>query len=197
MASGETRRLFIAVPLAPGPASAVQRLVEAIRADPPNGREVRWVRLDGLHLTIRFLGPTPDGDRSTVERAVAEVASRRSPFRVEIDGAGAFPSAARPRVLWLGVTDGTTELTAIARDLDQRLVAAGWPSDERAFNPHLTVARSDGVRDGPRIARLLVDRATELDAAWQADRLTLFESVTGRGPARYVPLLEAPLGVPA
>jgi 2'-5' RNA ligase len=197
MAERETHRLFIAVPLAPDASAAVERLVERIRSEPRNGRrEVRWVRLDGLHLTLRYLGPTPVTDQPAVERAVTAVAVGGSPFRIEIDGAGAFPTVARPRVLWLGVRDGATELSTLARALDDRLVAAGWPTDDRAFNPHLTVARSDGVPDGPRVARRLIEEATALDAAWLADRLTLFESVTGRGPARYVPLLEAPIGGP-
>jgi 2'-5' RNA ligase len=187
------RRLFIAVPLAADASSAVRRLVEGIRAEPPAvGREVRWVRLDGLHLTLRFLGPTPDADQPAVEAAVAAVAGGQAPFRIAIDGAGAFPSGASPRVLWLGVTDGTAELSAMARALDDRLVGAGWASDDRVFTPHLTIARSDGVRDGPRIARLLIERAAALDAGWRADRLILYESITGRGErARYVPLLEA------
>ena len=191
-------RLFVAVPLPAAAGDAVRDLVERVQGEvEANARKprsaVRWVRLDGLHLTLRFLGPTPREQVPTVAAAVDAAAAGTPAVRVAIGGAGAFPSPARPRTLWLGVTDGAGGLDGIARRLDRELTTAGWPADARPFRPHLTLARADGRREGPLVARRLADRAADVDIPFDADRVVLFESVTGGGPARYVPLHEVPL----
>ena len=191
------RRLFVAVPLDAGATATIAALVERIRADralqAPGERDVRWVRMDGLHLTLRFLGPTPEADVPNVAEAVRRAAAKQDPFEVRIDGGGAFPNPRRPRTLWLAVTHGTAELGSLARALDRELVASGWASDDRPFRAHLTVARSDGVPAGADVARRITAAATGLDLHSAADRLVLFESITGGGPARYEPLDSTPL----
>jgi 2'-5' RNA ligase len=186
------RRLFVAVPLDEPAFRTVTGIVERIRADreraAPNERDVRWVRMDGLHLTLRFLGPTPEADVPAVAEAVRRAADGRDAFEIGIDGGGAFPNPHRPRTLWLGVTRGTQELAALAEAVDRELVPAGWPASERPFRAHLTVARSDGIRAGADVARRLAEAATGLDLRSAADRVVLFESITGGGPARYEPL---------
>lgn len=197
------RRLFVAVPLPAPVQGAVARLVEGVRgevgaalappgAGEPAAREVRWVRMDGLHLTLRFLGPTLDERIPSVEAAMRRAAAGVRPFEVELAGAGAFPSPGRPRVLWLGVTTGADALGSVAAVLEDGVVAAGWERDERPFRAHLTLARSDGVRAGPATAEALTTAGRSFAATWTADRLVLFESHTGGGPARYEPLREVP-----
>jgi 2'-5' RNA ligase len=198
------RRLFFAVPVPADTVKAVAALVEGVRATDgvavvgPSRRrgalDVRWVRLDGLHVTLRFLGPTPDDRLPELAAAVHDVAGASRPFDVRLAGAGAFPSPERPRALWIGVAQGTVELAQVAAGLDSALVALGWDTDERPFRPHLTLARSDGVRAGPRLARRLIAAAEGFSTTWRAERLVLFESLTGGGRARYVPLEEARLG---
>lgn len=191
------RRLFVAVPLDDGAVAAVVALVERIRADRAeegrSGRDVRWVRMDGLHLTLRFLGPTPAEQVDAVAAAVRRAASVHAPFELTIDGGGTFPNPRRPRTLWLGVTDGTSELTALAATLDTELVTAGWPPSERPFRAHLTLARSDGIPAGADVGRRLVAAGEGLALRSEADRIVLFESITGRGAARYEPIESVPL----
>jgi len=191
-------RLFVAAPLdetaraaVVGLAEDVQGVVKGVARDPRS--EVRWVRMDGLHLTVRFLGATDPARVAKVSEAVDAAASSVAPFRVTIAGTGAFPSVARPRTLWLGVRDGQDELAELAARLDERLVTAGWPHDARPLRAHLTLARADGRREGPLVARTLERRASHFETSFLADRLILFESLTGGGPARYVALHEAPL----
>lgn len=190
------RRLFVAVPLPADTIEAVSALVETVRAPgvPGGGRDVRWVRLDGLHLTIRFLGPTPDGLVDPTLAAVRDVAPAVAPFDITIGGGGAFPSPARPRAIWLGIIDGMRDLGAVATAMDGALVAAGWQPETRPFRAHLTLARSDGVAAGPAVAGRLMDAARELRLTARIDGIGLFESHTGDGPARYEPLELVPLG---
>ena len=174
---------------------AVAELVDSVRANADRSqRDVRWVRLDGLHLTLRFLGPTEEVGIPAVAAAVDQAAAETRQFEVAIGGAGAFPSVARPRALWLGVTRGVNELGAVARRLDDRLADVGWARDDRPYRAHLTLARSDGVRAGPDVARRLIAAATPFETTFRAESLALFESISGGGPARYEPLHEARLG---
>jgi 2'-5' RNA ligase len=192
---GPGRRLFVAVPTPSEVRRSVEELVEGVRAAAdPNRRDVRWVRLDGLHLTLRFLGPTADDAIAGVAAAVDRAAAALPPFEVAIGGAGAFPSVARPRALWLAVTAGVTELDTAARTLDDRLAEVGWARDDRPYRPHLTLARSDGVRTGPDVAKRLIDAATTFEARFRAESVILFESISGGGPARYEPVHETRLG---
>lgn len=184
------RRLFFAVPLPPDATSEIAALVDRVRAEgvPGGGRDVRWVRLDGLHLTLRFLGPTLDDRVIPAREAVRVAAAASAPFDVSIGGAGAFPSAARPRALWLGVRVGEAELADLALTVDRALVAAGWDLDAKPYTAHLTLARADGIPAGSAIGASLVAAAEEMDVRFRADRIGLFESLTGGGPARYEPL---------
>jgi 2'-5' RNA ligase len=189
----------VAVPLSSDVRDDVVRLVERVRlslgaqSGPERGgaaREVRWVRMDGLHLTLRFLGPTLDERIPVLVDAVQGAAAGVAPFRVRLAQGGAFPGPGRPRVLWLGVTEGAYGLGDLTRSLEDHLAAAGWPRDERPFRAHLTLARSDGVAAGPATARALIAASEGFVAEWTADRLLLFESHTGGGPARYEALSE-------
>jgi 2'-5' RNA ligase len=183
--------LFVAVPLTPAAAGEVSEIVEAVRAMPlPAGaRDVRWVRLDGLHLTLRFLGPTePELVEPTADAVARAAASASGRFEAELAGAGAFPSGRRPRTLWIGVGSGIDELAGLARATDDALAGVGWPREERPFRPHLTLARSDGVSVGPLVAERLAAAMADRRIAWSVESLGLFESITGGGPARYVPV---------
>ena len=189
------RRLFVAVPLPADAGDAVAALVDRVRAPgvPGGGRDARWVRMDGLHLTLRFLGPTLE-DRVPQALAAVRSADVGTGFEVELDGAGAFPSPSRPRTLWLGIADGTNELTSLADRIDRALVEAGWPPSDRGFRPHLTLARSDGIAAGAGLAQRLMAEAADLHLRFRVDQVGLFESLTGGGPARYEPLAVVGLG---
>lgn len=187
-------RLFVAVPLSEEATAAVTEVVESIRAGEPGGRGVRWVRLEGLHMTLRFLGPTPEGRVPDLAAAVASVAREGEPFTITIRGAGSFPPTGRPRTIWLDVRDGVEKLEGLATRLDDRLAEDGWDRERRPFRAHLTLARADGVRAGPATVAALTAAAADLAIESRIDRMILFESVTGSGRARYLERAAAPLG---
>jgi 2'-5' RNA ligase len=83
---------------------------------------------------------------------------------------------------------GSEPLGRLAAQVDAALVARGWPAETRPFRAHLTLARSDGVAAGAQIGARLQQAAEALEIGARIDRIGLFESLTGGGPARYVPL---------
>jgi len=192
----------VALPLPAEARTEVGALVERVkaavpvrRADGPTPRPVRWVRTDGLHVTVRFLGPTAPGRLAGIERAVVATAARMAPLHLHLHGGGGFPHPDRPRTLWLRIDEGEEQLAALARSLDDHLADEQWPREQRPFRAHLTLARTDGVPTGPEALRRLIVEAETLDVGWEAEELVLFESITGGGPARYEPLLAVPLTI--
>jgi 2'-5' RNA ligase len=190
-----TLRLFFAVPVPEDARTRVGELIERVQAAVGDGRaRIRWVRVDALHLTLRFLGPTPVERQPALEEAADSVARAPTPFEVGLSGGGAFPSLDRPRSLWIGVTTGGDRLAALAGGLSRAAVLGGQPLDTRPFAPHLTIGRTDGVRQGPAAAQTLQQAAGGFEARFTADRLVLMRSHLGDGPARYEPLHESHLG---
>jgi 2'-5' RNA ligase len=187
----------VAAPLPPDTSAAIAEVVEQVKAQgvPGGGRDVRWVRLDGLHLTLRFLGPTLEDRVALARDAVREAAAAARPISVTLGGAGTFPASGRPRALWLGVGEGGDALANLAAIVDRSLVDRGWAAETRPYRAHLTLARADGVAAGAAIGARLEAAARSLDATFELDRIGLFESLTGGGPARYEPMELATLGV--
>ena len=198
-----TQRLFIGVPLDSNALRAVAGLVADLRADEaaapsstPGARSrvgFRWVRPEGVHLTLRFLGPTPPARVAAAASALEAAAAGFGPFAVRVTGAGAFPRLSAPRVLWLGLGEGAARLADLAARLEANLAEAGWPPEDRPFGAHLTLARADDVAAARPVADALVRRAATLEISWTADRAILYESLLGPGGARYEPLRTVPL----
>jgi 2'-5' RNA ligase len=188
-------RLFFAVPVPPEARAAVGELMRHVQESVGDGTaRIRWVRVDGLHLTLRFLGPTPDDRRAPLEAGADALARADAPFEVALAGGGAFPSLAQPRSLWIGIGSGADRLARLADGLTAAAGQCGLVLDTRPFAPHLTIARTDGLRLGAAAAHALAEAATGLDIRFTIDRVVLFRSILGGGPARYEPLHEAILG---
>ena len=196
-AGPSARRLFVGVPLPADVAAEISQVVEGVRAQPlPAGaRDVRWVRLDGLHLTLRFLGPTsPERVAPTMDAVGIAAQAADGPIEIELSGAGTFPAGRRPRTLWIGISGGAERLAALAERTEAALVDAGWEAEGRPFRPHLTLARSDGVSVGPLVADRLASAMQGRRIGCVIETLGLFESITGGGPARYLPIALHGLG---
>jgi 2'-5' RNA ligase len=182
-------RLFLAAEL-PG---SVRRSVSDVQArlrDELKGW--RWVRPEGIHLTLRFLGEVDDRLDERAREAWRDVARACSPFRLRVTGVGRFPDRGRPRVLWVGLEEiGPGEgLARLVDDLERNARAHGWQPENRPFRPHLTLARGlrgakpDEPPDGARVP------AAE---GW-VRRVVLFRSRLDRSGARYTALASFPLG---
>lgn len=149
-------RLFFAVPLTDDAKERVRPLLEGLR-----GPGLAATRAEQLHFTLAFLGEVPAEHLDRLATA-AEALSTFPPFQLSLQGMGAFPDLRRPRVIWLGVEEGRTELCAVAERLHAGLRSQGFALEDRAFAPHLTLARVKNrvpsVQGPPgEIARFKVD----------------------------------------
>jgi len=131
-------RVFLAI----FPPREVQRaaaaLIESLRR-PSDG--VSWVREENLHFTLRFLGEIGEDGLRRASEAARETAAASAPFDIALGAAGAFPDAKRPRVIWLGLSEGVAPLETLARDLDRALARRGFERSGQRFSAHLTLGR--------------------------------------------------------
>lgn len=180
-------RLFLAVPLTEEVRhDLAHHLAKALEGKSLPGRPVsprNW------HLTLRFLGDT---DRVTYERVLRQVeeADLGPAFRIALGALGAFPRPARATVLWVGIREGEEELRELAARVEEALEGAGIPPEERPFSPHLTLSRIRPHQD----VRSLLERVPAPPLRQAVDRVVLYRSHLGGGPARYEELEEFPLG---
>ncbi len=104
-------------------------------------RSVKWVAVDSIHVTLKFLGDVPASRIEDIRRALGPLCEGAPPMRLTVAGLGAFPSPTAPRVLWAGLEGDLGPLGALARKIDEALVDLGFPAENRPFAPHLTLAR--------------------------------------------------------
>ena len=178
-------RLFVALLLEPVLFDAAsEQQAHLARLD--TTRAVRWVEPSALHLTLKFLGEI-DADRlEAIRRAVATAAVYRAP-RLGLAGFGAFPTPARPRVLWLGLAGDLERLRAMQRHVEAALEPIGWVAESRPFAAHVTVGRCrDRTPLAPALLRELQKGKGAAHTLPEAQtRLALMQSHLGRSGARY------------
>ncbi len=190
-----TRRLFVALE----PPEPVRRRIAALQAELRRaaGRaadEVRWVPAENVHLTLQFLGAVPEERVADVEAALRAAAAGSRALALEVKGAGGFPNARRPRVVWAGVGGDVSALGAFVQDLGRRLAPLGFAPEERAFSAHLTLGRARDGRGAPGLAGALAHAAGADGTPWRAVDVVLFEShLSPKGP-RYEAIARSPLG---
>ena len=171
-------RLFIAV----HPPPDVQRIAHRAAASLRTSQEtVSWVKSADLHYTMRFLGECDAAAEQGAREAMRVAAAAHVRFGAALGGFGAFPTAKRARVLWLGLLQGAEPMRLLATSLEEALVAQGFERSDELFEPHLTVGRVRTPSDwtGPLI------EATTPEARFQVDRLSLVRSVLAQGGARH------------
>src|SRR3989338_4134637 len=119
-------RTFIAIDIPNGIRRHITALIETLQ---PATASVRWVRPEGMHLTLKFLGELPPAKVEAVKTALASV-RLPAPLRIQIRGAGYFPNEHSPRVIWLGMYGGT-ELASLAYRVEETLSPLGIPKENR------------------------------------------------------------------
>ena len=182
-------RLFAAVPLPPPARAAVAGLLGRLRE---RALPVRWVADEGLHLTLKFFGEVSADRLEVIEEAVRLAGDGVEPLALRLADLGAFPAAARPRVLWVGI-QAPPALELLQDRLERRSEAIGFPPEGAPFRPHVTLGR---VREGQRCPLAQVESAgDEYDRVpFLATDLVLYESVAGGRAPRYEPRATVELG---
>jgi len=146
----ETVRTFIAIELNSAVLAQVSKLQSRLKDEVLPGF-VRWVRPEGIHLTLKFLGDVQEDKLDDIAQALRAASAAHTPFSLHIAGMGCFPNPRRPRVIWLGVREPGGTLERLQQDVERAISPLGYPPERRSFSPHLTLGR---VKDGHSAADL-------------------------------------------
>jgi RNA 2',3'-cyclic 3'-phosphodiesterase len=180
-------RLFVALDIPDDVRTALAVLAAKLRAVSP---KARWARVEGLHVTLKFIGEASQEKAQAIKSALAPVPARNT-FAMNFGSLGFFPNERRPRVLWAGVAAGP-ELAALAADVETALAALDLPREDRVFSPHLTLVRFDSPR-GLDALRAAIEKADPLEfGAATAREFHLYQSVLKPGGAEYTRLATFP-----
>lgn len=186
-AAARTVRAFFAIELGDGARRSAAALIALLR-ERPGGGAVRWVRPEGIHVTLRFLGETDVLRIPPLVRGVAAQTATLAPFQLGLGAPQLFPSPRRPRVVALHV-EPEAPLAALAGAVERGVVAAGFEPEPRGFRAHLTLGR---VREGGFPA--LDGVPPPPHAPFEVREVVLFHSRLGPQGSTYTPLERLPLG---
>jgi 2'-5' RNA ligase len=188
---GEKIRAFIAISL---PESVLQAMGQAQQTLGTLGRGIRWVRKEGIHLTLKFLGDIDRDDVEKIQIAMERATEETSPFVLTGQGTGVFPDLRRPRVIWMGLSGDLQMLFALQANLETLLNDLGFPKDKRPFKGHLTLGRVKGRLDATELRAALEGLAGFQTDVFTVQSVALFQSTLRPHGAVYTKLAEVPLG---
>lgn len=173
-------RIFIALDIPPEIRARLSEYMERARSLAP---DARWARVEGLHVTLKFVGHASDARVEEIKAALRTV--KAVPFAVKFDKAGFFPHAKAARVFWIGV-DGGEALPRLASAVDASLEKAGIAREEKAYHPHLTLARASS-HPLRALQPLLTDTPPGF-GTMTAQEFFLYQSQPQKGGSKYTKL---------
>lgn len=158
---------------------------------------MKWVKPQNIHLTLKFLGEI-NGEQADQTASILErTAGSAPPFIINLASIAAFPGISTPRIIWLGIGQGESQIKKLVQYLEGELAGIGMPQEEREFSAHITLARNRSCRNQQTLADGITglnDKLKNEKHEFTADKLTLFKSdLTPQGPI-YETLRVFPLG---
>lgn len=175
-------RLFVAIDI---PEDVKGKVIEALREMERVWGGVRWVRRDGIHLTLKFLGEVEDHQLNLLLEGLKEVSAHHQPFPVDVFSLGRFPERGRPRVVWCGVREEKGSLKELAGEIETRMEKIGFKREERDFKAHVTLGRVRTPGGDEAGLKCLEKQNHRPFGSFEVDRFHLIKSTLLPDGARY------------
>jgi 2'-5' RNA ligase len=185
-------RLFVALQIPDSIRNDYAALVDELRRFDVKAakKKPKWMRPENLHVTLKFIGHTDPAKLDSICSSLAKVRSAQE-IRLHFRKIGFFPNANRPRVIWGGM-EAPENLAPLAHAIDQQLATLGFPAEERAFTPHLTLARLDPPEIAPELRDAIEKHATRDFGELHTSEFHLIESKLKPSGAEYTTLQSFP-----
>ncbi|MCF0200146.1 MAG: RNA 2',3'-cyclic phosphodiesterase [Bacteroidales bacterium] len=187
------KRTFLAIPIAVGTEypALVGKLQKNLQHEQ---RNINWCKTNQIHLTLKFVGDTPDSDIPTIIEACQKVAQRHQTFSMDFNRTGIFGSNHSPRVLWLGMQDEPKALYELEEDILDAFDSVGYLRDRQNFVPHLTICRIKQLVDKALFQQIYqkIEQKTYLHA--DVNEIVYYQSFLQPTGAFYKALKRIPLG---
>ncbi len=174
----EQIRSFIAIEFDNEQKRALADLQSRLKRD-HDSNAIRWVVAGNIHLTLKFLGNVAADKQLALQNAVAAACAGTPPFVLKLNGVGAFPNVNRPNVVWVGVEGDVGTAIKLAQKIDQACTALGFPREERALSPHLTlgrVKRDASSRERQQISEMLAKAQARDLGECRIERVSIMKS---------------------
>jgi 2'-5' RNA ligase len=178
------KRIFIAVKIEPR--NTLTAMIAELKAALKDDR-IKWTEPGNFHVTLAFLGDTPDHSITEVVKMLERTCPQVGEFELALKGAGIFKSFNDPRILWTGI-EPSDELTILFKLLRDGLMDAGITLEERKFNPHLTLGRIKSIKDKGMLASLIAGYQNSEIQKQEIREVILFESLLFQSGPVYKPL---------
>ena len=159
---------------------------------------VRWVPVENMHLTLKFLGDVAPSNVEFLKQMIRSEAEAVPCFSLPLTGLGAFPTIRRPRVIFIGI-QSPAALDALQHGIEAGCRRLGYDSEERPFSAHLTLGRvkqNVGAADQQKIRRALESTQVDLLGTARVDSVHLYKSELHPSGSVYTRLYSAPLKKP-
>jgi len=180
-------RMFVAIELEKRIKDSVSALIKKLDK---GDRNIRWVKPQGMHLTLKFLGDVSEDKIKEVKSVLGNIAKDYSPFQLHLKGTGTFPTEARiPRVAWIGIEKNEV-LQRIQTRVENELHKIRFPKEKRKFHPHLTLGRIKGPQNLGVVIKTLKQYEEAEFGEMTVNRITLFKSTLKPTGAEYTILSE-------
>ena len=188
-------RLFVACEVPEETRQAITEVIEVLRAR--SGTAVRWIRPEGIHVTLKFLGEVPVKQLPAIKLAVHEAVMVSSPFELEFSNIGTFGGREGLRIMWVGIAGDVLRLEKLVRDVNAALGVVGFQAERRPFRPHLTLGRvRDEISTRQRAEiEVAVGKMDVPPATWRTNQVSLMRSRLTTTGAQYEVIATFPLRV--
>lgn len=179
-----TKRTFIAIKIQPG--KEISELLSTLKNELKT-EAIKWVDPDNFHLTLRFLGETDSDQEKSIVRFLEGLGAVRTPFQMQVKGAGIFGGYKNPRVIFLQVAENEV-LKILASEIENYSVSLGFQKSEHRYNPHLTLGRIKFIQSKRQLFTITEKYANKDLQLIEVDKLIFYESILkAEGPV-YKPL---------
>ncbi len=164
------------------------KLKEVIEVLKKIGCDIRCVKPENAHLTLRFIGAVPECKLEGIKRAMEDALKATGPFEMSFCGTGIFPGPDIPRVVWIGVGEGKGKLKRIKDLLEENLSKAGVKKDNREYRSHLTVGRIKSPSGKNNLLLWVKSNAGLCLGVMTVSKIVLMQSTLRRDGPEYTPL---------
>ncbi|MEW6455922.1 MAG: RNA 2',3'-cyclic phosphodiesterase [Acidobacteriota bacterium] len=154
---------------------------------------IKWIREEGIHLTLKFLGEIDENKLNLINNKLKKISESIPSFSLIVQGMGTFPERSKsPRVIWIGIKE-ETNLKRLQENIEEEMEKLSFQRETRKFSPHITIGR---VKDSKHITKILdvIEKEREtLFGKIKVKEIILFRSILKPDGAQYIPLEKSPL----
>lgn len=184
----ETIRSFIAIELNQEIQQELGNLQAQLRK---SDADIKWVKPENIHLTLRFLGNIDSSQIVDIKKVLNNLSTQTQSFQMNLSKIGAFPNLNYPKVIWVGVEEGKNQLIEINENLESRLEKNGFSRENRSFHPHITLGRVKSQKNRDRLKFQIQSINFLSKNKMIAQKITFFKSILAPEGSIYASLHEA------